>query len=207
MPPAHSQTLLGDFDGAEASCLELDAIGDEMGTARLYFGAVSRGSLAFCQGDWPRAVRWFREQLSYYASVALRGTWTGKLAWSELLAGQRDTARRRLDDFIRAADEKRTCLALPLAVRALVARADGDLDRAGDLASSAVAASPADPFGRFTVWACLVILAAIKTDQGSREVAARLAGTAAGSPGRRPLLRCLRSTGSPAPPSARAATR
>jgi DNA-binding CsgD family transcriptional regulator len=176
---AHSQALLGDFDGAEASCRELDSVGDEMGTARLYFAAVARGRLAFCRGDWTQAVCSFREQLPYYASVALRGMWAGSLAWSELLAGQRDTARRYLDDFIRTADGERTCLALPLAVRALVARADGDLGGAQDMASAAVAASPADPFGSLTVWTCLVILAAIKADTGNHEVAARLTGAAA----------------------------
>ncbi len=175
----HSQALLGDFDGARESCRELDSIGDEMGTARLYFAAVARGRLAFCRGEWPQAVSSFREQLSFYASVALRGMWAGSLAWSELLAGQHETARQRLDDFIRTADEERTCLALPLAVRALVARADGDLDQAEDLASTAVAASPADPFGRLTVWTCLIILAAVKADSGRHEIAARLAGAAA----------------------------
>jgi predicted ATPase/DNA-binding CsgD family transcriptional regulator len=172
----HAQALLGHFEAAEAASGELDAIGEAMGAARLYFAAEARGWLAFCQGRWPQAVRSFREQLSYYASVALRGMFTGNLAWSELLAGQPEAARQRLDDFIAAADPDRTCLARPLAVRALVARGDGDLDRADELASAAVAASPADPFGRLTVWTCL---AAVRADAGRPDVAARLAGAAA----------------------------
>jgi predicted ATPase/DNA-binding CsgD family transcriptional regulator len=175
----HARALAGDFDGAEAASRELDAVGEAMGAARLYFAAEARGWLAFCRGDWARAIGAFRDQLHYYASVALRGMWTGNLAWAELLAGQRATARRRLDDFIAAADPDRTCLALPLAVRALVARGDGDTGRAEDLASDAVAVSPADPFGRLTIWTCLAILAAIKADCGRHEVAARLAGAAA----------------------------
>jgi predicted ATPase/DNA-binding CsgD family transcriptional regulator len=175
----HSLALVGDFDGAAAASTELDAVGEAMGAARLYFAAEARGWLAFCQGDWARAIGAFREQLSYYASVALRGMRTGNLAWAELLAGQRATARQRLDDFIAAADPDRTCLALPLAVRALVARGDGDTGRAEDLASDAVAVSPADPFGRLTIWTCLAILAAIKADCGRHEVAARLAGAVA----------------------------
>ena len=105
--------------------------------------------------------------------------WTGHLAWAELLAGHREEARQRLDDFIRAADPDRTCLALPLAVRALVARAAGDQLRAEDLASEAVAASPTDPFGRLTIWTCLAVLAVIRAGCGSHEVAARLAGATA----------------------------
>jgi DNA-binding CsgD family transcriptional regulator len=139
---------------------------------------VARGLLAFCQGQWPQAVSAFREQLSYYASVALRGMWAGSLAWSELLSGEPDTARQRLDEFIRAADPARTCLALPQAVRALIARGDGDHERAEELAHAAVAASPADAFGRLTVWTCLAILAVITADGGGHEVAARLAGAA-----------------------------
>jgi predicted ATPase/DNA-binding CsgD family transcriptional regulator len=175
---AHSQALLGDFAAAEAACDELDAIGEAMGTARLYFSAEARGWLAFCRGQWPRAAGAFREQLSYYASVALRGMWTGNLAWSELLCGEPGTARRRLDDFIRTSDPARTCLALPLAVRALIARADGDHERAEELAHAAVADSPADAFGRLTVWTCLAVLAAVSADGGGHELAARLAGAA-----------------------------
>ena len=175
---AHSQALLGDFAAAETACDELDAIGAAMGTARLYFSAEARGWLAFCRGQWPQAVNAFREQLSYYASVALRGMWTGNLAWSELLSGEPDTARRRLDDFIRTSDPDRTCLALPQAVRALIARRDGDHERAEDLAHAAVTASPADAFGGLTVWTCLAVLAAISADGASHEVAARLAGAA-----------------------------
>jgi predicted ATPase/DNA-binding CsgD family transcriptional regulator len=174
----HSQTLLGDFDGAEAACRELDAIGKAMGAARLYFAARARGWLAFCQGHWAESVSFFREQLSYYASVALRGRFAGDLAWAELLAGHGDAARQRLDDFVRSADPDRTCLALPLAVRALIARTDGDHDSAEELAVRAVAVSPTDAFGRLTVWSCLTVLAAIKAD-GSFEVATRLAGASA----------------------------
>jgi predicted ATPase/DNA-binding CsgD family transcriptional regulator len=175
---AHSEALLGDFAAAGAACDELDAIGDAMGTARLYFSAASRGWLAFCRGQWPEAVSAYREQLSYFASVALRGMWTGSLAWSELLSGDPGTARRRLDDFIRTSDPERTCLALPLAVRALIARADGDHERAEELAHAAVAESPTDAFGRLTVWTCLAVLAAVSADGGGHEVAARLAGAA-----------------------------
>jgi len=175
---AHSRALLGEFAAAEAACGELDAIGDAMGTARLYFSAEARGWLAFCRGQWPQAVEGFREQLAYYASVALRGMWTGNLAWSELLCGDPDTARRRIDDFIASSDPDRTCLALPQAVRALIARCDGDLERAADLAHAAVTASHADAFGRLTVWTCLAVLAAIGADGGGHEAAARLAGAA-----------------------------
>ncbi len=175
----HSQALLGDFTAAETACDELDAIGEAMGAARLYFSAQARGWLAFCRGQWPQAVSAFTEQLSYYASVALRGMFIGNLAWSELLSGERDRARRRLDEFIAASDPARTCLALPLAVRALIARGDRDHGRAEELAWAAVAASPADPFGRLTVWTCLAVLAAVRADGGSYEIAARLAGAAA----------------------------
>jgi predicted ATPase/DNA-binding CsgD family transcriptional regulator len=175
---AHSRALLGDFAAAEAACDELDAIGDAMGTARLYFSAEARGWLAFCRGHWPQAVGAFREQLAYYASVALRGMWTGNLAWSELLCGDPDTARRRIDDFIASSDPDRTCLALPQAVRALIARCDGDLERAEELAHAAVTASHADAFGRLTVWTCLAVLAAVSADGGGHEAAARLAGAA-----------------------------
>src|SRR5580693_6646581 len=175
---AHSQALLGDFAAANSACDELDAIGEAMGPARLYFSAEARGWLAFCRGEWPQAVSAFRGQLSYYASVALRGMWTGNLAWSELLCGEPDAARRRIDDFIRTSDRARTCLALPLAVRALIARGDGDHERAEELAHAAVADSPADAFGRLTVWTCLAVLAAVSADGCGHEVAARLAGAA-----------------------------
>jgi predicted ATPase/DNA-binding CsgD family transcriptional regulator len=175
---AHSQALLGDFAAADAACDELDAIGEAMGPARLYFSAESRGWVAFCRGQWPQAVSAFRAQLSYYASVALRGMWTGNLAWSELLCGESGTARRRLDDFIRTSDPARTCLALPLAVRALIARGDGDHERGEELAHAALADSPADAFGRLTVWTCLAVLAAVSADGGGHEIAARLAGAA-----------------------------
>jgi DNA-binding CsgD family transcriptional regulator len=175
----HDHALLGEFETAQAACAELDAIAEAMGSARLYFAAEARGWLAFCRGRWPQSVAAFTEQLGYYASVALRGMFNGNLAWAELLAGQPDLARRRLDDFIAAADPERTCLARPLAVRALVARADGDLERAEELAAAAVAVSPADAFGRLTVWTCLAVLAAVKADAGRLEVAARLAGAAA----------------------------
>ena len=175
---AHSQALLGDFAAAEVACDELDAIGEAMGTARLYFSAEARGWLAFCRGQWPQAVGAFREQLSYYASVALRGMWTGNLAWSELLCGDPGTARRRIDDFIRSSDPDRTCLALPQAVRALIARCDGDQERAEEFAYAAVTASPADAFGQLTVWTCLTVLAVVLADGGGHEAAARLAGAA-----------------------------
>ena len=175
----HDHALLGDVDAAEAACAELDQIAAAMGSARLYFAAEARGWLAFCRGRWPDAVDAYVEQLDYYASVALRGMFTGNLAWCELLAGRRDAARQRLDDFIAGADPVRTGLARPLAVRALIARADGDLARAGELAAGAAAASPADAFGRLTVWTCLAVLAAVKADAGCPDVAARLAGAAA----------------------------
>jgi predicted ATPase/DNA-binding CsgD family transcriptional regulator len=175
----HSQALLGDFGAAEAACAELEALGAAMGAARLYFAAEARGWLAFCRGQWPQAVSAFTEQLSYYASVALRGMFIGSLAWSELLCGQQNTARRRLDDFIDTSDPARTCPALPLAVRALIARGDGDHERAEELACAAVAASPADAFGRLTVWTCLAVLAAVRADGAGYDVAARLAGAAA----------------------------
>jgi DNA-binding CsgD family transcriptional regulator len=105
---------------------------------------------------------------------------TGNLAWAELIAGQTDTARQRLDEFHAANDPDRTCPALPLAVRALTARADGNLVAADDLAHRALLASPGDPFRRLTIWACLGVSAAIGADLGDHERATRLAGAARG---------------------------
>jgi hypothetical protein len=139
----HDHALLGEFDAAEAASAELDQIAEAMGGARLYFAAEGRGWLAFCRGEWPQAVAAFTEQLGYYASVALRGMFTGNLAWSELLAGRPDAARRRLDDFSAGAAGRLTvwtCLAVLAAVRADAGRHDVAARLAGAAAAFARAA-------------------------------------------------------------------
>ena len=97
------------------------------------------------RGDWPEAIRSFREHLTFFAPVRMGGMWVGHLAWAEFLAGQLEVARRWLEEFIASADPARTSLALPWAVRAVIARASGEHELAAELAQQAVAAAPADP--------------------------------------------------------------
>jgi predicted ATPase/DNA-binding CsgD family transcriptional regulator len=177
---AQCLALRGELEGAQAACQQLDEITGELGPASLYYAAYARGWTAFCRGDWPEAICAFREQLTYPGPVGLAGTWTGNLAWAELIAGQPDGARRRVDAFLASSDVARTCPALPLAIRALIARADGDLRNARDLVHRALLASPGDPFTRLTIWTCLTITAAISADLGDHQRAARLAGAAGG---------------------------
>ena len=107
------------------------------------------------------------------------GMWVGHLAWAEFLVGQQETARRRLDEFIASTDPARTSLALPWAVRAVIARASGEHELAGELAAQAVAASPADPFGQSTVLECLAVMAAVQAYDGQHELAVGLAAAVA----------------------------
>jgi len=122
--------------------------------------------------------RAFRAELSYPGPVGLGGLPAATLGWSHLHAGQADQARRVLDEFLAANDPARACPALPLAVRALVSRADGDLGLAEDLAHQALRASVDDPFGRLTICTCLMVVAVAGTDTGRHLAAAHLAGTA-----------------------------
>jgi len=174
----HCLGILGDADGADAACAELDAISAELGAASLYFVHWARGWAAFCRGEWDDAIRAYRAELSYPGPVGLGGLPAATLGWSHLQAGQADQARRVLDEFLAANDPARTCPALPRAVRALVARADGDPGLADDLAHQALRASADDPFGQLTIWTCLTVVAVIGTDAGSHLLAAHLAGAA-----------------------------
>ena len=70
-------------------------------------------------------------------------------------------------------------MAIPFAMRAVIAREDGDHELALSLAQQAIAVAPADPFGGDTVHTCLLVFAATQADQGQHEVAVRLAGAAA----------------------------
>jgi predicted ATPase/DNA-binding CsgD family transcriptional regulator len=169
-----SLSLSGDYSGALVPCQELDSIFGQLGAAQLYFAPCARGFAAYSRGDWPEAIRSFREQLTFFSPVSLGGMWVGHLAWAEFLAGQPDTARRRLDEFIASTDPDRISLALPWAVRAVIARASGERELAATLAQQAVAASPADPFGQTTVLECLGVLAAVQADEGQHELAVRL---------------------------------
>ena len=72
------------------------------------------------RGDWPEAIRSFREQLAFFAPVRMDGMWVGRLAWAEFIAGEQETARQRLDKFIASTDPARTSMALPWAVRAVI---------------------------------------------------------------------------------------
>ena len=174
-----SLSLGGDYDAAIAPCRELDSISGQLGAGQLYFAPCARGFAAYSRGDWPEAIRSFREQLTFFSPVSMGGMWTGHLAWAEFLADQQETARRRLDEFIASTDPARTSLALPWAVRAVIARASGEHELAGELAQQAVAASPADPFGQITVLECLAVMAAVQADQGQHELAVRLAAAIA----------------------------
>ena len=141
---------------------------------QLYFAPCARGFAGYSRGDWPAAIRSFREQLTFPSPASMDGMWVGHLAWAEFLAGQAETARHRLDEFIASADPDRISLALPWAVRAVIARASGEHELAAELAQRAVAASPADPFGQTTVLECLAVLAAVQADEGQHELAVRL---------------------------------
>jgi predicted ATPase/DNA-binding CsgD family transcriptional regulator len=174
-----SHSLRGDRDAAAAPCRELDSISGQLGAAQLYFAPCARGVAAYFRGDWPEAIRSFREQLTFSWPAGMGGMWIGRLAWAEFLDGQADTARRRLEEFIASSDPARISLALPWAVRAVIARASGEHQLATELAWQAVAASPADPFGQSTVLECLAVLAAVQADEGQHELAVRLAGALA----------------------------
>ena len=172
--------MSGDYDAALVPCRELDSIFGQLGAAQLYFAPCARGFAAYSRGDWPEAIRAFREQLTFIRpGPFMDGVYVGHLAWAEFLAGQGDTARRRLDEFIASSDPSRICLALPWAVRAVLARADGEHQLAAALAYQAVAASPADPFGQSTVLECLAVMAAVQADEGQHELAVRLAAAMA----------------------------
>jgi predicted ATPase/DNA-binding CsgD family transcriptional regulator len=176
-----SLSLAGDYDAAIAPCLELDEISGQLGAAQMYFAPCARGFAAYSRGDWPEAIRSFREQLTFFSPVSMGGMWVGHLAWAEFLAGQQEAARHRLDEFIASADPARVSLALPRAVRAVIARACGERELAAELAQQAAAVSPADPFGQTTVLECLAVLAAVQADQGQHELAVRLAAATAAS--------------------------
>ena len=180
-----SLSLRGDYDAALVPCRELDSISGQLGAAQLYFAPCARGFAGYLRGDWPEAIRAFREQLTFFSPVRMGGMWVGHLAWAEFLAGQQETARGRLDEFIASSDPARTSLALPWAVRAVIARASGDHERAAELAQQAVAAAPDDPFGQSTVLECLAVLAAVQADGDQHELAVRLAAAPGGLRGRR----------------------
>jgi DNA-binding CsgD family transcriptional regulator/tetratricopeptide (TPR) repeat protein len=169
-----SLSLSGDYDATAAPCRELDSISGQLGAAQLYFAPCARGFAAYSRGDWPEAIRSFREQLTFFAPIPMGGMWVGHLAWAEFLAGQAETAGQRLDEFIASADPDRISLALPWAVRAVIARANGEHELAAELARHAVAASLDDPFGQSTVLECLAVLAAVKADEGQHALAVRL---------------------------------
>jgi predicted ATPase/DNA-binding CsgD family transcriptional regulator len=174
-----SLSLAGDYDAALVPCQELDSISGQLGAAQLYFAPCARGFAGFARGDWPEAIRSFREQLAFFAPVRMNGMWVSKLAWAEFIAGEQETARQRLDEFIASTDPARTSMALPWAVRAVIARASGEHELAAELAQQAVAASPADPFGQVTVLECLAVVAAVQADQDQHELAVRLAAAVA----------------------------
>jgi predicted ATPase/DNA-binding CsgD family transcriptional regulator len=175
-------SLRGDYDAALVPCRELDSISGQLGAAQLYFAPCARGFAAYSRGDWPEAIRSFREELTFSRpGPSMDGMYVGHLAWAEFIAGEPETARDRLDEFIASTDPTVTSVALPWAVRAVIARACGEHELAGELAAQAVAASPDDPFGQSTVLECLAVAAAVRADQGDHELAVRLAATVASS--------------------------
>jgi DNA-binding CsgD family transcriptional regulator/tetratricopeptide (TPR) repeat protein len=176
-----SLSLRGDYDAALAPCRELDSISGQLGAAQLYFAPCARGLAGYYRGDWPEAIRYFRRQLTFIRpGPSMDGMYVGHLAWAEFLDGQAETARDRLDELIASADPARISLALPWAVRALIARASGEHELAAALALQAAAASPEDPFGQSIVLECLAVLAAVRADEGQHELTVRLAAAAAG---------------------------
>jgi predicted ATPase/DNA-binding NarL/FixJ family response regulator len=176
----HSLSLSGDYDAAIVPCRELDSISGQLGVAQLYFAPCARGFAAYARGDWPEAIRSFREQLTFFSPVRMAGIWVGHLAWAEFITGQQETAAGRLDEFIASSDPGRISLALPWAVRALIARAGGAHELAAELGRRAVEASLADPFGQSAA-VCLAVLAAVQADEGRHELAVRLAAAVAAS--------------------------
>jgi tetratricopeptide (TPR) repeat protein len=108
-----SRSLSGEYEAALVPCGELDAISGQLGAAQLYFAPCGRGVAAYWRGDWPEAIRSFREQLTFSSPESMDGMWVGHLAWAELLAGQHETARHRLDEFIASTDPAITSLAIP----------------------------------------------------------------------------------------------
>ena len=172
----HCRTMVGATERADEACAELEEITAELGAATLYYVYWARGWAAFCRGDWDAAILAYRAELTYPGPVGLAGLPVSTLAWSQLLAGQADQAQRTLDEFLAANDPARTCPALPLAVRALVAQAHGNLDLAQETAHQALAVAQDDPFGKLTIWTCLAVVAAVSADAGSQLLAARLTG-------------------------------
>ena len=174
----HCFGLLGDTGKADAACAELDAITVELGTAALYYAHWARGWVAFCRGDWAEAIRAYTAELTYPGPGRLRGLPAAVLAWSELRCGRADQARQRMDEYL-AHDPARISPSLPLAVRALTARTDGDADLADELAHRALLGAADDPFGQLAIWICLAVIAVLSGDHGRHERAARLAGAVA----------------------------
>ena len=151
----HCLAIVGATEKVDQACAELDEITAELGAATLYYAYWARGWASFCLGEWDAAILAYQSELTYPGPVGLAGLPVATLAWSQLRAGHSDGALRTLGEFLGANDPARTCPALPLAVRALVARAQGDLGFAQDTAHRALAAAPDDPFGKLTMWTCL----------------------------------------------------
>jgi predicted ATPase/DNA-binding CsgD family transcriptional regulator len=172
----HCLAIVGATEKVDQACAELDEITAELGAATLYYVYWARGWASFCLGEWDAAILAYQSELTYPGPVGLAGLPVATLAWSQLRAGHSDGALRTLGEFLGANDPARTCPALPLAVRALVARAQGDLGFAQDTAHQALAAAPDDPFGKLTMWTCLTVMAAVSVDAGDHLLAARLAG-------------------------------
>jgi predicted ATPase/DNA-binding CsgD family transcriptional regulator len=172
----HCLAIVGAAERVGEACAELDEITGELGAATLYYVHWARGWAAFCRGDWDGAILGFRTELTYQGPVGLAGLPVSTLAWSQLRAGQLEQAQRTLDEFLGANDPARTCPALPLAVRALVAHSQGNLGFAEETAHQALGAASDDPFGRLTMWTCLAVMAAVSVDAGRHLLAARLAG-------------------------------
>jgi predicted ATPase/DNA-binding CsgD family transcriptional regulator len=172
----HCLAIVGAAERVGEARAELEEITGELGAATLYYVHWARGWAAFCRGDWDGAILGFRAELTYQGPVGLAGLPVSTLAWSQLRAGQLEQAQRTLDEFLGANDPARTCPALPLAVRALVAHAQGNLGFAEETAHQALGAAPDDPFGKLTMWTCLAVMAAVSVDAGGHLLAARLAG-------------------------------
>jgi predicted ATPase/class 3 adenylate cyclase/DNA-binding CsgD family transcriptional regulator len=184
------EVLLGELSHASEVCEELAQLSDRMGSAEREYAALADAELAFAEGDWARAIRRYRNAI---VPLTARAGWAiGRLAWSELQAGDAQAARRRLDDFLATSDPTRVFTALPLAVRALVARHETELADAEAFASRALEASTRDFNHRVAMWTSLTVLAAVKTDLGEHETATRLWGAADAS---------ARSIGLVAPPA------
>jgi predicted ATPase/DNA-binding CsgD family transcriptional regulator len=174
----HCLAMVGEGERVDDACAELDEITADLGAATLYYVYWARGWAAFCRGDWDDAILAYRAELTYQVPVGLSGLPVSTLAWSQLLAGHRQDALQTLEEFLGANDPARTCPALPLAVRALVAQAQGDLGPAEDFAHRALSAASLDPFGNLALRTCLMVAATVSADTGSPLLAARLAGAA-----------------------------